>query len=87
MSNIQQNKTVNISLNLELFTNYYLIDPYEFNNIINDQDYQEAIDSMRILLDKWIERTGDTGQYPEKREDAMETIWFNFDKVYGKLNY
>ncbi|VAW27884.1 hypothetical protein MNBD_BACTEROID06-1083, partial [hydrothermal vent metagenome] len=26
-----------------------------------------------------------TGQYPEKREDAKETTWFNFDDAYGNV--
>ncbi len=61
------------------------VDPYEFNNLVDAPEYQKTLEKMRVLLNNWIEETGDTGQYPEKREDAKETTWFNFDDAYGNV--
>lgn len=58
-------------------------DPLELNNLANSVMHASVLREMRGLLDGWIEDTGDTGQFPEKREDAQETIWFNYDEVYG----
>jgi arylsulfatase A-like enzyme len=58
-------------------------DPHEFNNIAEDPSYQSTLEEMRMLIDDWIEKTGDTGQFREKREDVLETEWFNYDEVYG----
>jgi arylsulfatase A-like enzyme len=58
-------------------------DPHEFNNVANDPAYQSTVEAMRKLIDQWIKDTGDTGQYREKKEDVLETEWFNYDEVYG----
>ncbi len=58
------------------------VDPYELNNLSNSAAHLEMLKKMRILVDEWIADTGDTSQFPEKREDALETPWFNFDEVY-----
>jgi len=58
-------------------------DPHEFNNIAMDPAYQSTIEKLRKLMDDWIDETGDTGQYPEKKEDVLETEWFDYDEVYG----
>jgi arylsulfatase A-like enzyme len=58
-------------------------DPHEFNNVAEDPSYQTNLEEMRQLIDEWIEKTGDTGQYREKKEDVLETKWFNYDEVYG----
>ena len=58
-------------------------DPHEFLNLAEDPVYQSVLDTMRIIMNEWIKRTGDTGQYREKKEDVLETEWFHYDEVYG----
>jgi N-sulfoglucosamine sulfohydrolase len=59
-------------------------DPHEFHNLAKDPKHQKTLATYSKLLDQWIEDTGDAGQYQEKREDALETDWFNYKEVYGK---
>ncbi len=59
-------------------------DPHEFNNLVEDSNYRTTLEAMRKLMNEWIDETGDHGQFQEKREDAWETEWFNYDEVYGK---
>ena len=34
-------------------------DPYQFNNLAEDQEYKEALTEMSRLLDTWIKETDD----------------------------
>ncbi len=43
-------------------------DPYEMNNRADSAAYQEILGQMRRVLDRWIERTGDQGRFPEDPE-------------------
>jgi len=58
-------------------------DPHEFKNLVEDSNFQATLETMHKLMDEWIDETGDCGQFQEKREDALETEWFNYDEVYG----
>jgi len=42
-------------------------DPYELNNLAASPQYQKTITNMRGILDNWIKKTGDKGQYPEEK--------------------
>ncbi|MEA3479490.1 MAG: sulfatase [Bacteroidota bacterium] len=59
-------------------------DPHEFQNLVENSNFQTTLETMRKLMDEWIDDTGDCGQFQEKREDALETEWFIYDEVYGK---
>lgn len=58
-------------------------DPHEFKNLAEDPEYRPILESFRKVMDEWILETGDTGQYPEKKEDVLETQWFDYEEVYG----
>ncbi|MEQ6119852.1 sulfatase [Reichenbachiella sp. MALMAid0571] len=58
-------------------------DRYELNNLAASPNYKKTLEKMRLLLNNWIEETGDKGQFREKKEDAAEEKWFSYDKVYG----
>ena len=49
-------------------------DPYEINNLINDPAYQDEIERHREILNEWVEKTNDQGQYPEST-DALRNIY------------
>ena len=57
-------------------------DPHEFTNLADSPEHHETLLFMRKLVEQWVEETGDMGQFREKREDALETQWFNYDEVY-----
>jgi arylsulfatase A-like enzyme len=40
-------------------------DPHEINNLANDAAYAEALARHRFLLEDWMKKTDDQGQYPE----------------------
>jgi N-sulfoglucosamine sulfohydrolase len=44
-----------------------IVDPFEINNLYRDPKYQKQLTAMRSTLDRWIEQTGDKGQFPEKK--------------------
>ena len=41
-------------------------DPYEINNLAASPEHQQTLKEMRAILERWIEETGDMGQFPEK---------------------
>ena len=41
-------------------------DPWEINNLAAAPEHAESLKVMRGRLDRWIEETGDKGQFPEK---------------------
>ncbi|MCG9127270.1 sulfatase [Candidatus Poribacteria bacterium] len=48
-------------------------DPYETNNLINNEKYATVRKDLTGKLDKWIETTGDMGVTPES--DEVKTYW------------
>jgi uncharacterized sulfatase len=46
-------------------------DPYEINNLADSQQHRKTLNKMRKILDKWIQDTGDKGQFPEP-ESAIQ---------------
>ncbi len=61
-------------------------DPYEVNNIANDEQYENVLNDLRNRLDTWIETTGDMGETPEP--DEIKSYWDdNMEKSYNnKMN-
>ena len=52
-----------------------LTDPFEINNLANDEKYAGTLELMRQILEQWIMETGDQGQKPEPKaiyESDME---------------
>lgn len=47
---------------------YVKNDTDEINNLVNDPAYESKLKELRKILDEWIEKTGDKGQYPEDIE-------------------
>jgi N-sulfoglucosamine sulfohydrolase len=47
-------------------------DPYEINNLAASPEHQAILREMRAILEKWIEDTGDMGQFPEKLSAITE---------------
>ncbi|OGV66093.1 MAG: sulfatase [Lentisphaerae bacterium RIFOXYA12_FULL_48_11] len=47
-------------------------DPYEINNLVKSEkpEHQEALKRLRVVLEKWIEGSGDQGRIPEPQEIA-----------------
>ena len=41
-------------------------DPYEINNLAASPEHRQTLKEMRVILERWIEETGDKGQFPEK---------------------
>jgi arylsulfatase A-like enzyme len=41
-------------------------DPYELNNLIDKPELKDTLIHLRSVLDDWIKRTKDLGEYPEK---------------------
>lgn len=40
-------------------------DPYEFENLAGQEEYQDTLLLLRNVLNEWIKNTNDLGQYPE----------------------
>lgn len=40
-------------------------DPFELNNLAKDPAYQQTLSELRAMLDDWIERTGDDGEFED----------------------
>lgn len=41
-------------------------DPHELNNLATSAHYRKTTEKMRAILDAWVQKTNDQGQYPEK---------------------
>ena len=41
-------------------------DPFEFNNLIEDDNYSKELNNLRKQLDNWMEEINDLGHIPEK---------------------
>lgn len=52
-------------------------DPYELNNLVDNPDYSNVLKKYAGVLNDWIVKTGDKGQYPEDEENLklMLGIW------------
>jgi arylsulfatase A-like enzyme len=57
-------------------------DPNEYDNLVHSPRHQRVLKEMRRLIEDWIERTNDAGRRREKREEALQTRWFDYDSVY-----
>lgn len=42
-------------------------DPFELHNLALDANYEKHLNELRVILDEWIAKTGDQGQYPEEK--------------------
>jgi uncharacterized sulfatase len=42
-------------------------DPEELNNLANSAKHKKVLEHLRTLLNDWIKKTGDNGQYPEEK--------------------
>lgn len=49
-------------------------DPWELRNLTNSSEHEEVLREMRRILEDWIEKTDDKGQYPEPIEAHMDVI-------------
>ncbi len=52
-------------------------DPFEVNNLAADPEYSEERSKYSTIMDQWIAKTNDQGQYPEDQEGLklMLGIW------------
>ncbi|NGP45443.1 sulfatase-like hydrolase/transferase [Bacillaceae bacterium SIJ1] len=48
-------------------------DPHEVNNLAANPVYQERLETMRLALDEWRQRTGDLGELSET--ELVERFW------------
>ena len=46
-------------------------DPYELNNLADNQEYRDIMNKQREILQNWMSSTNDQGQYPEREEGLM----------------
>ncbi|MBA7611479.1 Arylsulfatase [subsurface metagenome] len=56
-------------------------DPYEMNNLINDQNYAEVLTDMKKRLEKWRQKTDDTITRKIIRKDRMRFAKLYMDKA------
>ena len=56
-------------------------DPYEINNLAASPEHQQILKKMRAILERWIEETGDMGQFPEKPSSITPQ---ERKKIYGQ---
>lgn len=49
-------------------------DPHEIHNLASDPAYQKTLCSLRGILEDWVVRTDDKGQYPESFEEYVAQI-------------
>jgi len=40
-------------------------DPFELDNLAKDPAHQQTLSELRVMLDDWIERTGDDGEFED----------------------
>jgi arylsulfatase A-like enzyme len=56
-------------------------DPYEIHNLANSPKYQQTLEKMRRILEKWIEDTSDMGRFPEKKSSITPR---DRKRIYGE---
>lgn len=49
-------------------------DSHEINNLARGPDYQEIVDSMRLILEHWMNETNDQGAYKESEKSYKEAL-------------
>jgi N-sulfoglucosamine sulfohydrolase len=49
-------------------------DPEELNNLAASPQYEKILKDMRKVLEKWIKKTDDKGQYPEKDVPRQQAL-------------
>lgn len=54
-------------------------DPFEVNNLANDNNHSERLNDLQVILEQWIIKTGDNGQYPESKQmyDSDMQVYIN----------
>ena len=52
-------------------------DPHQMNNLFGDSEYQKILREHRRVLEAWIKKTDDKGQYPESETQLKATyeLW------------
>ena len=55
-------------------------DLHEVNNLANDPRYAKVLSRHRKMLQKWIDETGDKGQYTESDEGLLQVLYRWKDK-------
>lgn len=52
-------------------------DPFEINNLAYNQEFKDVLKQYSDILDSWMKKTNDQGQYPESKEGLkfMLGIW------------
>lgn len=53
------------------------VDPHEINNLASNPEYSDALAAHRKILDEWMDRTDDKGQYPESAE-GLAQVYFRW---------
>lgn len=55
-------------------------DPFEINNLANDPAYSMEMEKLSVILQAWIKKTGDKGQFPEDEKGLkfMYGIWGDY---------
>ncbi len=56
------------------------VDPHEINNLASDPKYSAVLADHRKILNEWMARTNDKGQYPESEAGLAQVYfrWQNF---------
>ena len=49
-------------------------DPHETVNLVGDPKYAAVLAKHRTILDDWVEKTDDKGQYPESAESLRGVL-------------
>lgn len=75
LNSIQEQFMNNIRPSEELYD--LINDPYELKNLASNPKYDKILKKFRSVLENWILRTDDKGQYPENEENLklMLGIW------------
>ena len=61
-------------------------DPHEINNLAEDLEYSEELEKHRKILERWINKTDDKGQYSES-VDALKGVLTQWSKVAANPEY
>ncbi len=56
-------------------------DPYEMNNLIDNQNYAQVLTDMKIRLEKWRQKTNDTITRRTIRKDRMNFAKTKMDQA------
>jgi len=56
-------------------------DPYEINNLATSLQHRQILKKMRMILEQWIEESGDMGRFPEKPSSITPR---ERERIYGQ---